>query len=304
MALEETGHGVVSASTAEGAAALRAAAAGERDPAVRGPDHLAADFIAPGPRLSALVKVPLLRPLFRPLIERIVPGAYWFEVARTKHMDAALLDEVAAGARQAVILGAGFDTRAYRFERELADVAVFEVDHPITAAAKRERVAAVIGDPPANVRYVEVDFEAQDIGGRLVERGFDPGARTVTIWSGVSTYLDAAAVDATLAWAASLAPGSAIVFDYMDREVLEGDDRPYGAKALKRHVRRAGEPLRFGIPRGTTAAFLAERGLQLAHDLHADEAKRRYGTHSDGRPAGRGYDFGGIALGRVPGGHG
>ena len=301
MALEGTGHGVLSASTAEGAAALRAAAAGERDATVRGPDHLAADFIAPGPRLSSLVKVRLLRPLFRPLIERIAPGAYWFEVVRTKHMDAVLLDEVAAGARQAVILGAGFDTRPYRFERELANVDVFEVDHPVTAAAKRERVAAVVGEPPVNLRYVEVDFETQDLGARLGEHGFHPDARTVTIWSGVCMYLDPDAVDATLGWAASLAPGSAIVFDHLDREVLEGDDRPYGATALKRLVRRTGEPLRFGIPRGTAAAYLADRGLELVHDLQAEEAKRRYVTCSDGRVAGRGYEFGGIALARVPG---
>ena len=300
MALEQTGHGALSASTAEGAAALRAAAAHERDPAVRGPDHLAGRLIAPGPRLSNIVKVPPLRPLFRPLAERIMPGVYWFEVARTKHMDTVLLDEVADGARQVVILGAGFDTRAYRFERELADAAVFEVDHPITAAVKRKRVAAVIGEPPPNVRYVEIDFERQDIGSRLAEAGFDARVRTVTIWSGVSAYLEAEAIDATLAWAASLAPGSALVFDYIDREVVEGDDEPYGAKELKRGVRRTGEPLRFGIPRGGTSAFLAARGFDLVHDLHAEEAKRRYCTRTDGTIAGRAYEFGGIALARVP----
>jgi methyltransferase (TIGR00027 family) len=301
VALEDTGRGLLSASTAEGAAALRAAAAQERDPAVRGPDDLAADFIAPGMRLSAVVKVPLLRPLFRPLIERVAPGAYWFEVVRTRHMDAVLLDEVAAGARQVVILGAGFDTRPYRFADELADVAVFEVDHPITAAVKRQRVAAALGRPPRNVRYVKVDFETQDLRARLAADGFDAGTRTVTVWSGVCMYLDPAAVDATLTWAASLAAGSAIVFDHLNREVLDGDHEPYGAKELLRLVRRTGEPLRFGVPRGTIGDFLAVRGLELVHDLRAEEAKRRYATRSDGRIAGRGYEFGGIALARVPG---
>ncbi len=43
-------------------------------------------------------------------------------------------------ARSRVILGAGFDTRAYRFAERLSSVRVFELDHPVTAALKQARV--------------------------------------------------------------------------------------------------------------------------------------------------------------------
>jgi len=53
---------------------------------------------------------------------------------------------------QLVILGAGLDARAWRMD-ELRDTVVFEVDHPATQAAKRERTAAL--QPVAReVRFV------------------------------------------------------------------------------------------------------------------------------------------------------
>src|SRR5688572_12596869 len=146
MALDVAQGSRLAASTAEGAAAIRAAGAGERDARLRGPDDLAARFVRSGVRVTSLVKLPLLRRLAPALAERLLPGSYWFELARVKHMDEILGEELSAGAQQFVVLGAGLDTRAYRFARKLAGVATFEVDHPVTAALKRERVVAVFGE--------------------------------------------------------------------------------------------------------------------------------------------------------------
>ena len=64
------------------------------------------------------------------------------------------LAELADGAEQIVVLGAGFDTRAYRIDRP--DVLVFEVDHPDTQADKRGALASAGVPLPANVRFVPV----------------------------------------------------------------------------------------------------------------------------------------------------
>jgi methyltransferase (TIGR00027 family) len=136
-------------STAEGAAALRAAGALIRDPELRGPDHLAGRFIAPGPRMTALIKVPGLRRLAFRVIERTLPGGVWFEIARTRGMDDFLREEVMGGARQVVILGAGFDSRAYRMADVLAGTVVYEVDHPVTSALKRSRYERCSAPSPA-----------------------------------------------------------------------------------------------------------------------------------------------------------
>lgn len=301
MTLERAGCSWLAASTAEAAAALRAASAHERDERIRGPDKLAASFVAGGPRLTALVKIPFVRRLAPQLAEWLLPGSYWYEIARVRHMDRVLCRELSAGARQLVILGAGFDTRAYRFADRLAGVATFEVDHPATAALKRARVRTVFGALPRHVRYVEADLHAGDLGGRLRAAGYSEKLRTHLIWSGVTPYLEAHGVDAVLGWLAARArSGSSIVFDYAFREAVEGDDAFYGARRLRRRLAEAGEPLLFGIPRGACARFLAERGLELVSNQSPEQLERRYLIRGDGRPAGRPYGFVAIAHARVP----
>ena len=300
MALEDARGNRLSRSTAEGAAFLRAAGHLVREPGLRGPDDLAARFIAPGLTATALVKVPLLRALVPRLVDRLLPGGLWMEIARTRGMDEFVREEVAEGAVQVVILGAGLDSRAYRLS-ELAETTVFEVDHPVTAAYKRERVAAVIGRPPANVRYVEIDFASEDLAAVLAAAGYDASERSAIVWSGVAPYLEPAAVDATLGWIAAQTPGSGAIFDYCWQELVDGeaDEKP-GARNLRRRVAAQGEPLRSGIPRGMTGVFLAARGLELVEDLDAAEATRRYLTRPDGSAAGWLWEFGGAARVRVP----
>ncbi len=217
-------------STAEGACALRAAGTTLRDPEIRNPDYMAKDFIAPGLKLTALAKVPLLRRLSPRILESILPGALWFELARTRHMDDVLLREVADGATRSCFLGAGLDSRCYRLRDELARRALFEVDHPVTAAVKAERLNAIFGEMPDHVNYVHVDFNTQSVGERLAAHGFDPAARSIVLWSGVAPYLEPEGVAQTLRWFASgTSPGSAMCFDYLWQEMLDGDDSFHGA---------------------------------------------------------------------------
>lgn len=296
MALGDAEKSRMARSTAEGAAALRAAGATLRDPELRNPDYMAKDFIAPGLKMSALAKVPLVRRLSPRIIERILPGALWFEVARTRHMDEVLTGEVAAGATQAVLLGAGLDSRFYRLRDELGGAVLFEVDHPVTAAVKAERLDAIFGGTPDHVRYVQVDFNTQAVGERLADHGFDASARSVVVWSGVSMYLEPAGVAETLRWFASgTGPGSAICFDYLWKEMLDGDDSFHGAPELRKRVTAGGEPFKFGIPRGKAKEFVESFGLALEEDLGPDDAQERI-LHQAGEP----YGFGGMTLVRNP----
>jgi methyltransferase (TIGR00027 family) len=301
MSLNEARGTRLALSTAEAAAALRAAGAAARDELVRGPDRLAARFVETGPRLTTIVKVPLLRGLAPRVAERLLPGSYWFEIARVKHMDGVLRRELAAGARQLVILGAGFDSRAYRFADRLAEIPTFEVDHPVTAAVKRARVRRIFGRLPGHVRYVDADLSVSgELEERLANAGYRRELRTLVLWSGVTPYIPEDGVDAVLRWLARDAPsGSSIVFDYAYREVVEGTGFFYGAPQLRRRVAEGGEPLRFGVDPGGMAAFVTERGLELLSDLGPDQLERRYLVRRE-RLAGRPYGFVGIAHARVP----
>ena len=89
--------------------------------------------------------------------------------------------------RQVVILGAGYDTRAARLPR--AGVRFFEVDHPATQAAKRERLARVAGYPIDAATYVTCNFEREDPIDRLGANGFATREPALVIWEGVVPYL-------------------------------------------------------------------------------------------------------------------
>ena len=89
------GWSPIAANTAETQAALRAAGAARRDPALRNPDTMAAQLVTAQPRMVALAKVPGARWLLPSLAERLAPGGYHYETARVKHVDAVLAAELA-----------------------------------------------------------------------------------------------------------------------------------------------------------------------------------------------------------------
>lgn len=188
-------------------------------------------------------------------------------VVRTRLIDGWL----AAG--QVVLLGAGFDSRAHRTTPTGGGAVFFEIDHPATQATKRRRLGR---DARPGVVFAPADLTVDDLGAVLRAAGFDPALRTAVIWEGVTNYLDAASVDATLRTLAALCPpGSTVIFTYVDRGVLDGTATFDGAAEWHAAVRREGEPWTFGLDPADVPAYLRERGLDLAEDLSTRTAARR-----------------------------
>lgn len=132
---------------------------------------------------------------------------------RTAAIDSALTEGIGQGCRQLVVLGAGLDARAFRLAA-LADVDVFEVDHPSTQADKKRRTERSHA-LAKSVRFVAVDFERECVADRLAEARHDATAPTFWIWEGVTPYLEPAAIAATLRDVGERsAPGSEIAMTY------------------------------------------------------------------------------------------
>ncbi len=132
---------------------------------------------------------------------------------RTAAIDSAVRDAITSGATQLVILGAGYDGRAWRMS-ELTGVKVFEVDHPATQGSKRSHLAEL---PPAAgvVSFVATDFERESLDSVLDRAGHDRASPTCWIWEGVVMYLTRDAMRATLAGIAGRsAPGSTLIVNY------------------------------------------------------------------------------------------
>jgi len=213
-------------------------------------------------------------------------------------IDDALIDALSHGTTQVVILGAGFDCRAYRIPG-IDGARVFEVDHPATLATKKSVLKRIPRLPLGHVRFVETDFNRQSLAEVMDASGFDRQARTFFIWEGVTNYLTGEAVDATLRYLANAGQReSKILFTYIHRNVLHDPRSFEGAEKSVSVVARAGEQWTFGIDPKELRPYLAERGLDLIEDVGSLEYRRRYMRPSG--PHMKGYEFYRVALARIP----
>jgi methyltransferase (TIGR00027 family) len=139
-------------------------------------------------------------------------------------------------------------------------------------------VREILGALPEHVVYVPIDFTNDDLGTVLRRAGYQPGTKTFFLWEGVAPYLTEDGVSATLRFVAqNSAPGSVIAFDYVTRGALASEDPARQEARVKR-----GEPFLFGFPDGRTAAYLAEQGLRVTHDLSPEQIAARFLTRADG----------------------
>jgi methyltransferase (TIGR00027 family) len=257
-------------------------------------DPFASRFLRPALRLLLYAaRRPEVRRLLVRFLDARWPGARSSGVARTRWIDDALRAELRAGCPQVVILGAGFDARAWRLP-ELAGVRVFELDRAATQERKRARLGA--GAAPV---FVSADLGVPDFGAALRAAGFDPERPACFLLEGVSNYLSAEAVDGVMRFVGRSAPGSAFLFTYVHRDFLAGTLHAEGAERLRRTLARSGEPWTFGLDPAELPAYLRERGLELEADLGAREYRERV----FGEP-GNGYEFYRAARVRVAAGRG
>jgi methyltransferase (TIGR00027 family) len=201
------------------------------------------------------------------------------------------------GVRQFVILGAGFDTRAYRFADRLGDAHVIEVDQAEMQRLKVNRIREVIGGVPAHVTLAPIDFTRMKLGDVLGDAGFKPEQRALFIWEGVTMYLPEDSIKELLGWIAGHArSGSSIVFDYTYSTTIqmfkniEMDKLPEVAKQAIQRFRdlTAGEPWIFGLPDQNEKEFMSALGFEVRHimGINSAEAVGKYLTRADGSVVG------------------
>jgi len=199
--------------------------------------------------------------------------------------------------RQIVILGAGYDTRAARLPR--AGVRYFEVDHPATQQAKRERLAQLDGYPVEAATYVTCNFEHEDPIARLSANGFSTTEPALVIWEGVVPYLTEPAVRATATRLASgLDPRSLVAFDFVGKKLAAGQNLSQADQQTREYVGDLGEPIRYGSD--DILPLLSQCGFRWVRSLDFNElALEMLGDYERDRQ----FRFQHIALAsvRVPG---
>jgi len=215
------------------------------------------------------------------------PGVHNSLSARVRYFDDFLIRSINEGIEQLVILGAGYDTRAYRIEGLRDKIRVFEIDHPGTQSVKMEKIKGIFGSLPDHVEYVSVDFEIENFGQKLLEHGYKKSQKTVFIMEGLLYYLPPKAVDELLSFIAkNSGVGSAIIFDYVHKSSIDRTDGICGVKCkacnqneiknATKDMAQQGEPYKFGIEEGMLESFLSQRGFSHTCSVASDDYKKTY----------------------------
>lgn len=185
---------------------------------------------------------------------------------RTIYFDS-IIEKASHEARQFVILGAGFDTRAYGNLKN-SEMKIFECDQVATQHLKRKYLQKA-GLDTSHVTFVEVDFAQDNWFSALESAGYDSTKRTIFLWEGVTLYLNEASVRNTLqTLKANAVSGSTIALDIYSKSFVTGDYMP-GMKATLPLLDMTDEQLTFGLVmttgdyQKTLETFVSSEGMSV-----------------------------------------
>jgi methyltransferase (TIGR00027 family) len=235
-------------------------------------DQVGLQLVAPGDDWRSR---PDMSPFTRPFRASIV--------ARARFIEDLVAERAERGVGQYVVLGAGLDTFAQRRPEVASRLVVFEIDRPGPQEWKRGRLIDLGFGVPASLRFVPVDFEAGDAWWQLLAAaGFDAAQPAVVASTGVSMYLTADAIAATLRQVAALAPGSTLAMSFMlPIEMADPDVRP-GIERAAAGARANGTPfISFFTPAEMLDLARAAGFREVQHVSAVTLAERYFAGRSD-----------------------
>ena len=229
-------------------------------------DPYASGFLGPRRRVvAAALRAPLVRAYGR-------SATFAFLAPRTRRFDAVVLEAIASGIDQVVVVGAGYDTRAWRLDGP--GLRWFEVDHPATQAVKRQRAPAGERAPV----YVGADLRHDPVAARLVDAGLDASRRAVFVVEGLTMYLTPDVCDGLLAALGAVAPaGSTLAVQFSAQ--AGGSTSPLSramATAIRTTWAWSGEPTYRWADEGLTGAMLERARWRVVESIPGDELARRF----------------------------
>jgi methyltransferase (TIGR00027 family) len=247
-------------------------------------DHIAVKIL---PRfIRVLIHISLFRNL---LVRSLAPiGVYEYVIARTKYIDAVFEKTLGDRFDQILLFGAGYDTRALRFQDKTQDTRIFELDELHTQQAKIKQLRKCNLSIPSNLVFIAIDFEKESLSQKLDMAKFQKGQRNLFILEGLLMYLKPESVQETFQIIREYgSKGNRVVFDYIQASVLRHENTFYGEAELVKSVHKAGEPWRFGIEPGDIESFAVTQGFEVNDHKCAQELEVIYFQDKDGRMVGR-----------------
>ena len=206
----------------------------------------------------------------------LMPGQFESFAHRKAFCERQVRTSIAAGARQVLVLGAGYDTLGWRLAPELPEVSFFEIDHPATARLKARGIAAM--GTRTNHHLLAEDLGARQLVEVLeAEARWDPTAPAVFVAEGLLMYLPVDAVESLFEQCAAVSgAGSRIAFTYVGTRPDGRPDAGPATSLVLPLLEAGGEPWLWSLPAEELGPFLQEHGWTRARDQ--TEPSKRHGV--------------------------
>lgn len=230
------------------------------------------DWVAPmllSEQIQKLLKIPYADKLLRYMLGP--KGVYEWVIARTKYIDTLFEKAGEETFGQVLILGAGFDSRAVRFHKQLAKARVFELDSGTTQLMKTMQYLKRGIIVPDNVTFIPINFEIESVTSKLEKAGFNKDSKTLLLIEGAVQYLKPQLVRQTMASILGLTGSGS-------RLILE-----YGEAGMTEWLESGVEHLKFGLSQDVVECFLAESGYRLLDRKDAKSLEETFFTDTRGR---------------------
>jgi len=219
---------------------------------------------------------PLYRLITRATGTANVRGTF---VARARYTEEKLESAIRDGIDQYVILGAGLDSFAWRRQDLAGKFRIFEIDHPVSQAAKRRRLQELGVPVSENLEFIPVDFSRETVAEALDRSRYSPNDRGFFSLLGTVQYISREALANTLRSIATIAaPGSELVLSYVQpRHLVEPAHLPAYDRGL-RFAARQGEPFVSLYDPAELRAEVCALGYQLLENFSPRDQALRYFT--------------------------
>lgn len=222
-------------------------------------------------------------------MEEAMPG--WSNTirARVRFFDEIIENMPGEGFSQLVILGAGYDTRAYRIGTLKDRVRIFEIDRAETQARKTAILEQVLGSRMDHVSFIPIDMGHEHCWKALEGAGWSPDQKTLFLLEGLVMYLPRPAViDLFSGIARNAGAGSAVLFDFIPQSMVDGSSEAEGGQKIRAYTIMAGEPLQSGFAQDEIVPFLARHGFTGIQIIPSRDFGRMYysGKNADRKISG------------------
>lgn len=242
-----------------------------------GPDDLAIYFLPQ--YIKFFLKFKRIREFALNKLNELLPGMTEYLIARTAFFDRLFVDAQNNKIPQIVLLGSGYDSRAYRFADSNQGTKIFELDVASTQDRKKKCMKKAHIDIQKHVTLVPINFNQESLKDSLEKAGYKNNQKTLFIWEGVIYYLDFESVETTLALVSQASHHeSVIAFDYTISITKDNIDKYYGVREFAHTMNKhhANEELIFSINESEIESFIEQRGLKIDDHLDNEEIEKTF----------------------------